>query len=283
MNDLEKEKMLDLLLAKATIGLSAEESEQLKELEEVFPELKGDNSFELAAAAIGFINLKTDEQMPAHLQKRILADADKYFESNTDKVFEQNSSQTEEEFQKTFAFEPKSSIWQSLGWLVAAVACVALAVILWQTRTAPEIEYTRTPPQQTAPTPGTAELRQQLIVSTNDVVLRDWTDFDPKKPFNVQGDVVWSNTAQKGFIRFQNLPVNDKSKETYQLWIFDENQKNPIDGGVFSANEAGEIIIPIDARLEVKKPTMFAVTAEKPGGVVVSELGKVMAVAKIET
>ena len=283
MNDLEREKMLDLLLAKATDGLSKKESEQLRELEEVFPELKDDNSFELAAAAIGLINLKTDEEMPAHLQKRILADADKYFESNTEKVLKQNSSQTEEEYQKTFAFEPKRSIWQSLGWLVAAVACIALAVVVWQTRTAPEIEYAQTLPQQTAPAPGLAEQRQQLIASANDVVLEKWTDFDPKKPFNVQGDVVWSNAAQKGFIRFQNLPVNDKSKESYQLWIFDENQKNPIDGGVFSADEAGEIIIPIDAKLEVKTPTMFAVTAEKPGGVVVSELGKVMAVAKIET
>jgi anti-sigma-K factor RskA len=82
-------------------------------------------------------------------------------------------------------------------------------------------------------------------------------------------------------VRFRNLPVNDKTKETYQLWIFDENQKQPIDGGVFDANEAGEIIIPIDAKLKVQKPKMFAVTAEKPGGVVVSPLEKVMAVAKI--
>lgn len=283
MNDLEREKMLDLLSAKATAELSKAESEQLRELEEVFPELKDDNSFELAAATIGLINLKTDEEMPSHLQKRILADADKYFESNGDKLLEQNSPRTEEEFQKTFAFEPKRSVWQSLGWLVAAVACIALAVVVWQTRTAPEIEYTQTLPQQTAPAPGLAEQRQQLIAAANDAVLKNWTDFDPKKPLNVQGDVVWSNTAQKGFLRFQNLPVNDKNKETYQLWIFDGNQKNPVSGGVFDANEAGEIIIPIDAGLKIQKPTMFAVTAEKPGGVVVSELGKVMAVAKIET
>ena len=99
----------------------------------------------------------------------------------------------------------------------------------------------------------------------------------------MKGDVVWSNSAQKGFVRFSNLPVNDKTKEQYQVWIFDENQKHPVDGGVFDANEAGEIIIPIDPKIKVQKPKMFAVTAEKPGGVVVSPLEKVMAVAKVST
>ena len=42
-----------------------------------------------------------------------------------------------------------------------------------------------------------------------------------------------------------------------------------------------EIVIPIDAKIKVQKPKMFAVTAEKPGGVVVSPLEKVMAVAKV--
>lgn len=285
MSDSDKEKMLDLLVKKATGELTAKESEQLKALEKAFPELKDDFSFELAAAAVGLIDLKIDEPMPQHLHKKILADADNYFSSAKTENNEAESLETEE-FQKTFAFEPKRSIWQSLGWIVAAVACIALAVVLWQTRGGQtKIEYVQTPPQPITPTPtpSFAEQRRRLLAQSNDVVQTNWTDFDSKKPRNVQGDVVWSNAAQKGFIRFRNLPVNDKSKEAYQLWIFDETQKNPIDGGVFDADEAGEIIVPIDAKLEVKKPTMFAVTAEKPGGVVVSELRKVMAVAKIQT
>jgi hypothetical protein len=43
----------------------------------------------------------------------------------------------------------------------------------------------------------------------------------------------------------------------------------------------GEVVIPINAKLQVRKPKMFAVTAEKPGGVVVSKQGKVMAIAKV--
>lgn len=282
MNDSDREKMLDLLLAKATTGLTAAESEQLKELEELFPELKDGDSFELAAARVSLLNLKTEEPMPAHLRTKILADADKFFVSKKEETPNSDDSETGE-FQKTFVFEPKRSIWSWLGWLVGAVACIALAVNLWMTRNQqPRIEYVQVP-QQATPTPNPAEQRRQFLASGNDVIQRSWSEPDPKQPRNVQGDVVWSNSAQRGFIRFQNLPVNDKTKEAYQLWIFDETQKNPIDGGVFYADESGEIIIPINAKLEVKKPTMFAVTAEKPGGVVVSELGKVMAVAKIET
>lgn len=50
----------------------------------------------------------------------------------------------------------------------------------------------------------------------------------------------------------------------------------PVDGGVFEINAAradaatGEVIVPVTAKLRVRGPTLFAVTVEKPGGVVVS-------------
>jgi len=285
MSEQEKEKMLELLSDEAVFGLSDAEIAELAELEKNFPELN-DESFELAAASIGMLNLDTSEPLPAHLRTKIASDAEKYFASRSGKT-EVSASETptekEEEFQKTFAFEPKRSVWQWLGWAVAAAACVVLAVNIYTTqRQLNELAKATPTPTATPQIKLTAtQEREQLIASAKDVVQSNWGDFDPTKPKNVQGDVVWSNSAQKGFVRFRNLPVNDKTKETYQLWIFDENQKQPIDGGVFDANEAGEIIIPIDAKLKVQKPKMFAVTAEKPGGVVVSPLEKVMAVAKV--
>jgi anti-sigma-K factor RskA len=281
MNELEQEKMLDLLILKATGEITKEELEQLTKLEEMFPEFKDDISFELTTAAISMVDLPVEEQMPAHLQAKILADAERFYASPEAQVKTLKDSGETEEFQKTFEFEPKKSIWQSLGWLVAALACVALAVNLWISyRRQPEI--VNNPPQQITPTPtpGMTEQRQQLITSMPDVAQKDWSDFDPKKPLNVQGDVVWSNQAQKGFLSFKNLPVNDKTKETYQIWVFDETQKNPVSAGVFDANENGEIIIPMDAAIKITKPTMVGITAEKPGGVMVSGLEKVMAVAK---
>lgn len=282
MNELEKEKMLDLLILKATGEITKEELEQLTKLEEMFPEFKDDISFELTAAAINMVDLPVEEQMPAHLQAKILADAERFYASSETeaKTLKDSANESAEEFQKTFDFEPKKSIWQSLGWVVAALACVALAVNLWISYKR-EPEIVNVPPQITpTPTPGMSEQRQQLISSMPDVAQKDWSDFDPKKPLNVQGDVVWSNQAQKGFVRFKNLPVNDKAKETYQIWIFDETQKNPVSAGVFDANENGEIVIPMNAVIKVTKPTMVGITAEKPGGVMVSGLEKVMAVAK---
>lgn len=284
MNELDREKMLDLLILRATGEITKEESEQLTKLQEMYPEIKDDISVELAAAAISLVNLEAEEQMPAHLQTRILADAERFYASpeTETKTLKNSGGEQEEEFQKTFEFEPKRSIWQSLGWLVAAFACIALAVILWNDYRRPKTEIVQNPPPQITPTPTPAmsEQRQQLMASMPDVAQKNWSDFDPKKPLNVEGDVVWSNAAQKGFVRFRNLPVNDKAKETYQIWIFDETQKNPVSGGVFDANENGEIIVPMNAAIKVIRPTMVGITVEKPGGVMVSGLEKVMAVAK---
>ncbi len=284
MNEQEKVKMLELLSDKAVFGLSDAEFAELAELEKNFPEFH-DESLELSAAAIGMMNLDTNEPMPAHLRTKIASDAEQFFAARkATALTPEPQAKSEEEFQKAFAFEPKKSIWNWLGWAIAAFACVALAINIWTTRlNSTDIAKNEDPSPTVTPKPvlTLAEQREQLLASAKDAVQTTWGDFNPKVPKNVQGDVVWSNSAQKGFVRFRNLPVNDKTKETYQLWIFDDNQKQPIDAGIFDANEAGEIIIPLDARLKVQKPKMFAVTAEKPGGVVVSPLEKVMAVAKI--
>jgi anti-sigma-K factor RskA len=95
------------------------------------------------------------------------------------------------------------------------------------------------------------------------------------------GDIVWSNSEQTGFIRLVGAPVNDPKVQQYQLWIFDEAQEHPVDGGVFDVNSAGEVLIPIDAKLRVTKPTLFAITLEKPGGVVVSDRQRIAIVAPI--
>ncbi len=277
MNEQEKQKMLELLSDQAIFGLTDQEIADLAELEKHFPELN-DDSLESTAAKIGMINLDTSEQLPAHLRTKIIADADKYFASRKEFAA---PAKTDEEFQKTFAFASKSSILQWLGWAVAGIACVALAVNLWTTRQNSSDIARTTPTPTIAPKTEltAAQDREQLLASAKDAVQSNWADFNPKEPKNVQGDVVWSNSLQKGFVRFRNLPANDKSKETYQVWIFDKTQKNPVSGGVFDVNKDGEIVVPIDSALKIQEPTMVGITAEKPGGVVVSDLKKVMAVA----
>jgi anti-sigma-K factor RskA len=230
------------------------------------------------------VGIGDDASMPEHLQAKIAADAEKFFAAKRQSDLAPSSATvaaSTEEYQKTFEFEPRKSPWSWLGWAVAGFACIALAVNVYLTRL-PGKDIATVTPTPTAVREETAtELREKLIASAPDVVRINWGDIDPKKPKNIEGDVVWSNSLQKGYLRFRNIPVNDKSKETYQLWIFDEKQKHPVDGGVFDADKSGEIVIPIDAKIKVEKPTLFAVTAEKPGGVVVSDREVVMAVAKV--
>jgi len=291
MSEKEKEKMLELLSDKAIFGLSEAELAELAELEKDFPELS-DDSFDLTAAAIGMMNLDASEPMPAHLRSKIAADAEKYFASAKQENSAPETKTEEEAFQKTFSFEPKKSIFGWLGWAAAALACLVLVINIYRTNSQmnelsktmnAEIERLKNSIPTPTPKSNATQERAALVASANDVIESTWGDLDPKKPQNIKGDVVWSNSRQKGYVRFSNLPVNDKTKEQYQVWIFDENQKYPVDGGVFDANENGEIIVPIDAKIKIQKPKMFAVTAEKPGGVVVSPLEKVMAVAKVST
>lgn len=291
MKDLTEEKLLDLLCKKAVSGLDATESEQLKELEKAFPEWEDDTSFEFAAAAINLSAIDASEEMPAHLRSKILGSADEFFESKEQVPetisFAPRTGQTSDSLStvNNISNEPKTSFWQSLGWGVAAFACIALAVNLYLTRfpTQPDVAKNPEVVQTPTPPPTDAQKREQLLASVKDAVKLEIAKADPKAPLEIQGDVVWSNSEQKGFLRLRGLPVNDPNKETYQIWIFDGEQddKYPIDGGVFNVNQAGEVIIPMDAKLQVKVPKMIAITKEKPGGVVVSDRTGIVAIAKV--
>ena len=122
-----------------------------------------------------------------------------------------------------------------------------------------------------------------------DPVLNAWpnnTDGNPEIAAyaQVKGDVVWSNRRQSGFMRLAGLPANRRSAEQYQLWIVDPSRdEHPIDGGVFDV-PAGvdEIVVPIDAKLPVDAPKVFALTLEQVGGVVVSD-GPLLVVAPVRT
>jgi len=267
MNENVQELMLDLLCKKAEYGLSEQEERQLTELQRAAGTGDLSESFELAAAMIGMADLDTTEEMPEHLRSRIAADAERYFNHNS-----------------TVAEPaPRSSIFNWLGWAVAAAACVALALNVYYTRPRFPVAQTVTPTPTPAQKLSPSQMRQALMVSARDLA-RGTFGAGEVKELNPTGDVVWSDTEQKGYVRITGLPKNDPGKETYQLWIVAENQdpKTPVDGGTFDINSDGEIIIPIDAKVKVQNPQVFAITIEKPGGVVVSK-NKHAAVAKRET
>lgn len=281
MSEKEKERLLDLLTDRVLFGLTAEQESELQELEEKYPDIKGDESFDLTAGAINLTKVETIEPMPENLRVKVLADANEFFEKHQKPANVINFQPKLREVAPAAVgntanvadVSTKSSAWQWLGWAFAAAACVALAINLWISRS-----QVQTPPTLTA-----AQQREQLLKENPDIIRADWTQADPKQSQQISGDVVWSNSQQKGYLRLRGIPKNDASRETYQLWIFDANQddKTPIDGGVFDVGETGDVIIPIDAKIRVEKPLMFAVTAEKPGGVVVSKREKLMTIAKV--
>lgn len=162
-----------------------------------------------------------------------------------------------------------------MGWLAAALAA-ALALFGWWPRLNPP------PPPRPVVPPTLAELRGQLLNRQTAQKL-DWEAAGDPLVKQIAGDVVWDNERQAGFMRFVGLPKNDPRQNQYQLWIFDgeRDERYPVDGGVFDVSSDGEVLVPIDPKVKVLKPTLFAVTLERPGGVVVSSREHILTVAKV--
>jgi anti-sigma-K factor RskA len=271
MNEDREELILDLLYQKAVYGLTEQEEKQLADLQREAGVADESVSLEMTAAALSMAELDTSEEMPANLRSRISAEAVRYFEG------------LETGPRATVDTDRSGSWFGWLGWAFAAAACLALAINLYYVRPqgGPIVQGpTPTPERKLTP----AELRQQLIETAPDLARGNWGAGNLKE-VTPSGDIVWSDAKQAGYMRLTGLPVNDPNKETYQLWIFDETQdeKTPIDGGTFNVNESGEVIVPIDAKLRARGTKLYAITVEKPGGVVVSKREKIIALAKRET
>ncbi len=274
MNGASQDQAIEMLVARATEGLDEVQGAELDALLERHPELD-DDSFELAAAAIDLAYTLPDQKLPAALRERVAAQAADFFEQ------QRPSSETAEvvSFPSRRAEGTGADPGRWLGWLAAA-ACLALAILGWW----PERTATAPPQVIAAPRVTTAEqARDELIARAGDLLQLEWAATEDPAARGAGGDVVWSTESQRGFMRFRGLPVNDPSLEQYQLWIFDAegDERFPVDGGVFDVTEPGEVVVEIDAKLRVARPTLFAVTIEKPGGVVVSSRERLPLLAEV--
>ena len=184
------------------------------------------------------------------------------------------------------------------GW-VAAAACLLLAIGAYALRApagpvatlaVPTTTTTTIPSATTtAPSPTTvasispAELREKLLAAEGSS-RAEWTPTKDPLGKAATGEVVWNQEQQKGTMRFKGLAKNDPTRTQYQLWIFDKarDEKYPVDGGVFDVDsDTGDVVVPIRATLAVNAPVLFAVTLEKPGGVVVSKREHIVVTAKM--
>ena len=166
---------------------------------------------------------------------------------------------------------PGSTPWAAIaGWAAAA----ALLVVL----------LTRGM-ESADPVPTSSERFDALVASADDLVRIPWTQTEDPAAASVQGEVIWSKTAQEGYMVFEGLPVNQPTETQYQLWVFDSDraewEKLPVDGGVFDIAQDGKTVVPIAAKLPVQSAALFAITIEKPGGVVVSERERLVVTAGV--
>ncbi len=78
--------------------------------------------------------------------------------------------------------------------------------------------------------------------------------------------LAWSQNRQEGVLDLSQLPPNEEGK-SYQLWIVDENNAEPISAGAFELSANGTVRIPFTPVTAVANPIAFAISVERAGGV----------------
>ena len=246
----DAERIHDLLADRATVGLDDAERAELAAIGAA-----DDDSFDLAAAAVELATLGPLPALPDALARRVLASA------------RPNAVTT-----PVIPLVPRPRA--TVAWVAAAAGVAAGTIaIVWASQRAPEVRTEVRTVEVAAVTPPPAEARRRLLAGARDTTRLAWTPTTDPAAAGVTGDVVWSGSAQEGYMRFVGLAPNDRRVLQYQLWIFDKTRddKYPIDGGLFDVAASGEVIVRIDPRLHVNDVALFAVTIEPPGGVVVSK------------
>jgi anti-sigma-K factor RskA len=272
MNDPKQnaERLRDLLADQALFELSAAEQAELRAL--LGESTINSEAFEWTAAIASVaLNPGPYEPLPAELRAKIAAAAPEH----------QAAAQLIAEAKRVSPASASSSprglrLREAIAW-VAAAACFFVAFMHWSD-------------SHPAAQPTATQARDYLLKQVSDTVKLAWIATGDPAAKGTTGDVVWSNAAQQGYLRFKGLARNDPKQNQYQLWIFDgkQDERYPIDGGVFDVDSAevdratGDVIVPIHAKLHVADPKMFAVTIEKPGGVVVSDRKHIAVLAKTD-
>ncbi len=288
------QRLLDLLVDRETGDLDRKDRIALAGMDhDSFLDLEDDMGLAAAAAMLAFEDDQALEKLPAELHIHIAEDAKVFFANAAVPLTAEQDDPVVTPFPSSESADEKdtSSLVQWLGWLVAAAVITFVFLpkedvvspeqrlqIEAEVRTAilRDIEA-QTPPELT---PG--EARTQLMASQALEPL-PWQALPDVAAEGASGDVVWSADDKQGFMRIKGLAANNPEEYQYQLWIFDKDrdEKFPVDGGVFDIPaDGGEVVIPINAKIAVQEPQLYAVTIEKPGGVVVSGRERIVLLAK---
>jgi hypothetical protein len=270
-NEIDDERMGELLMQRVTGALSAPEADALAAALAKLPpdELA---RWEAAAAELSAAFLEAEavgaEPMAAALAERIVAGGEAVVRAQPRP-------------QATIVLQAARRPTNYLAWTGWLSAAAALGLWAAGPRTTEVVPVK--PPVVVA---SAAQLRDSLLTRDSVTERLEWSATKDSSALGASGDVVWSNRAQRGVMRIVGLQANDRSRWQYQLWIFDKtrDQKYPVDGGVFDVPPGrSEVLVPIDARVPVGDAVMFAVTVEHAGGVVVSTRERIALLAQRKT
>jgi len=247
------ERLEDLLVAQATEGLDAAQARELDRLLTEHPDTDADG-YDRAAAALQLALLDDAGPMPAQLRETLLAQAPGAPADTPPRI------------------QPRTPAPRRSPWAAAAMVAAVVVAFLggrWMAQSPSDSD------------PG--QDRAALVAEASDLVRIEWTATEDPAAAGASGDVVWSPSRQRGYMRFRGLEANDPAQRQYQLWVFDatRDERYPVDGGVFDI-PAGvdEVVVPITAPVQVRDASLFAVTVERPGGVVVSDRERIVVVAQ---
>ncbi len=265
--DPDRQRLDELLAQRAVGGLDAEERRELASLREICPDTDED-AFERVAADLDLaLGAHSSTPLPPALDARVARDAAEFFagaDGSTRSLRPAAAGARGAPPRRRRSWQPAAVA----GWFVATAA---LAVLI-SSRIVP-----------VAP-PDARSSRAALLSRGEPVVELAWQPTEDPAASSLEGDVVWSDARGEGFMRFRGLAPNDPAVRQYQLWIFDaeRDERFPVDGGVFDVpSGAEEVVVPIRAKLGVDRANLFAVTIERPGGVVVSDRERVVALASV--
>ncbi len=229
-------RITDLLADRAVFGLDADEEQELATLLKTMPDTDHESLDRIAAAlAVQWLNPQ------ANATPRPPRAADKH---------------------RPFLFA------------VTALAASLIAIAAW-----PIFTRRPEPPAGLPPVADTfVRARDEMLRSLDDVVHLECNAIlaanevvSPRE--RARGDIVWSPSRQRGFLRIRGLPANDPREKQYQIWIIAGRRTVPLRCGVFDVRPPGgteisepNIVVPILPPEFVQGPMTFAITVEQPGG-----------------
>lgn len=273
---LRDEQYADLLCTHAVYGLAPEQQHELDRFAEAAAQRERESMERAAAAAHLAFHTNTQEPLPASLRVKLNAVADGYKPAQRREV---DAMPVIGSIRPKVVVQPSRRRILTTSRIVAAASLGLLAATYFRTaNTAPRATQVSTASDY------------QTLLTSNTATTAPWADWDNPEIRSVTGQVVWSETKQRGYMVLKGLPKNDAKSQQYQLWIIDRRgladptgQSARISGGVFDMNAEGEAIIPITPAIPVQGAAAFAITIEAPGGTWVSTMQRRVAIASLKS